>query len=87
MAAARGTWEELTFRVSTNQACNQYWYENGGYAQMTVKGISVRCDEIDDGQGAPYVFHRWGYCPGECATNPNTPRCQQCTATGADGSF
>jgi hypothetical protein len=73
--------------VSTNQACNQYWYKNGGYAQMTVKGVSVRCDEIDDGQGEPYVFHRWGYCPGECAANPNTPRCQQCVATGADGSF
>ena len=73
--------------ISTNQACNQYFYKNGGYAQMTVKGTSVRCDEIDDGDGAPYVFHRWGYCPGECATNPNTPRCQECVTTGADGSF
>ena len=73
--------------VSTNQACNQYWYKKGGYAQMTVKGVSVRCDEIDDGQGDPYVFHRWGYCPGQCAANPSTPECQQCVQTGADGSF
>lgn len=78
---------DLAGWVSTDPVCTKYWYEKGGYAQMSVKGVSVRCDAIDDGQGNAYVFHRWGYCPGSCAVDPSTPACQACVTTGADGSF
>jgi len=73
--------------VSTNTACNQYFYTNGGYAEMTVKGLSVLCDAVDDGNGDAMVFHRFAYCPGLCAQNPSAPACQSCTQQGADGSF
>lgn len=73
--------------VSTNTACNSAWLTGGGYAEMSVKGKSVRCDKIDDGAGNAYVFHRWGYCPTECNENPDLPACKGCSNEGAGGSF
>ena len=54
---------------------------------MTVKGVSVRCDAIDDGKGAPEVFLRLGYCPERCAGNTTLPECKLCNGQGGDGQF
>jgi len=72
--------------ISTNTACLQRWKSVGGYAEMTVKGLSVTCDAIDDGTGAPLVFNRLGYCPESCQANPSTPECKDCQ-TGGSGEF
>jgi hypothetical protein len=72
--------------VSTNTTCAQRWRTVGGYAEMSVKGLSVRCDAIDDGKGNPYVFTRLSYCPEKCAITPSLPECAKCKA-GGNGSF
>jgi hypothetical protein len=41
---------------------------------MSVLGESVLCQQIDDGSGHSFVFHRIQYCP------PSQPSC------GQDGS-
>lgn len=46
----------------------------------------MECDPIDDGSGNVYVFHRLGYCPLECNTNPGLPECRNC-GNGGSGSF
>lgn len=73
---------------STNTACNYKWDTEGGYGEMTVVGLSVRCDAIDDGNGQPYVFNRVKYCPAKCRNgqNPNDPECQGCQQ-GGSGTF
>jgi hypothetical protein len=73
--------------MTANSACAAYFYNYGAYAEMSVKGQSVRCDTIDDGKGNSFVFHRFQYCPARCNTTPNDPICQNCTAQGADGQF
>lgn len=72
--------------VSSNTSCANKWAQSGGYAEMTVKGLSVRCDAIDDGAGAPYVFNRVSYCPAKCADDPSLPECKVC-AQGGSGEF
>ncbi len=72
--------------VATDTACVQRWRNVGGYSEATVKGVSVRCDAIDDGAGNPYVIARAGYCPEKCSTNPSLPECKACQQ-GGGGSF
>lgn len=70
-----------------NPACVNDVRATGGYGEMTVKGVSVRCDAIDDGKGAPEVFLRLGYCPERCAGNTTLPECKLCKGQGGDGQF
>lgn len=73
---------------SPADTCIQKWSATGGYGEMTVKGLSVRCDAIDDGAGNPYVFNRVKYCPPKCrgGANANLPECQGCQ-NGGSGTF
>jgi len=66
--------------------CSMQFAQSGGYGEMTVVGLSVECDEIDDGSGGPQVFNRVQYCPLSCAQNPSAPGCENCQA-GGSGSF
>jgi hypothetical protein len=72
--------------VSTDTACVQKWRTMGGYSEATVKGLSVRCDAIDDGAGNPYVIRRTSYCPEKCSENPSLPECKRCQQ-GGGGEF
>lgn len=72
--------------VATDTACVAKWRSQGGYGEMTVKGLSVRCDAIDDGNGNPHVFNRIAYCPEKCQTSPTLPECKACAA-GGSGQF
>lgn len=56
------------------------------YGEMSVIGKSVLCDTIDD-SGKPLVFTVLNYCPPKCGANPTDPECQNCKATGGNGSF
>lgn len=58
----------------------------GGYGEMTVQGLSVECDVVDDGDGHPYPFDRRRYCPVACSDDPTLPECQNC-AQGGSGEF
>ena len=71
---------------SSDSTCAQRFVDVGGYGEMSVEGQSIECDAINDGQGAPLVFRRSGYCPQSCRTSPNTPQCKSC-ATGGSGMF
>lgn len=66
--------------------CAVQFATSGGYGEMTVQGLSVECDEIDNGSDGPKVFNRVGYCPLSCAQNPSAPECVNCQ-TGGSGSF
>jgi hypothetical protein len=67
-------------------ACSQQFATSGGYGEMSVIGLSVECDEIDDGSGAERVFNRVQYCPLSCAAGSTAPECQNCQA-GGGGNF
>ena len=73
---------------SENTACAQVFRDVGGYGEMTVQGISVRCDNVDDGTGNAFVFNRVKYCPTKCenGANPSDPDCANCQ-TGGSGQF
>jgi hypothetical protein len=71
---------------STDFACAAKFDLEGGYGEMSVKGVSIECDEVDDGNDGAYVFHRTNYCPPSCQQNMNTPECINCV-TGGSGSF
>jgi hypothetical protein len=71
---------------TTDSACSTKFDLEGGYGEMSVKGLSVECDEVGDGRGGAYVFHRTNYCPPSCQDTPNTPECVNCV-TGGSGSF
>jgi hypothetical protein len=66
--------------------CAMQFASSGGYGEMSVVGLSVECDEIDDGSGGPKVFNRVQYCPLSCNDNPTAPGCENCQA-GGSGSF
>jgi hypothetical protein len=72
--------------VSSDTACSAKFKDTGGYGEMTVIGLSVRCDKVDDGAGNPYVFHRVQYCPFACGANPTGPGCANCQQ-GGSGQF
>jgi len=71
---------------SSNTECGAEFLERGGYGEMSVIGVSVACDAVEDPDGSPYVFHRTNYCPPSCADTPDTPECQQCRI-GGSGMF
>lgn len=77
---------ELPAWNSEDSACGQRFVEVGGYAEMSVQGVSVDCEEVGDGNGGRRVFHRNGYCPLECKDNPDAPGCESCV-TGGSGEF
>jgi hypothetical protein len=71
---------------SKDSACAKKFVDSGGYAEMTVQGLSVECDPIDNGSGKAYVFHSVGYCPLICNTEPSRPECANC-GNGTSGGF
>jgi hypothetical protein len=72
--------------TSTNPTCAQAFRDSGGYGEMSVRGFSRECDQIDDGMGGEYVFNRVGYCPIRCNTMPTLPECMGCMM-GGSGMF
>lgn len=73
---------------SAQDTCIQKWNSTGGYGEMTVKGLSVRCDAVDDGNGNSFVFNRVKYCPSKCrgGANSTLPECMGCQ-NGGSGTF
>lgn len=71
---------------SADSGCATTFVEAGGYAELSVRGLSAQCETIDDGADAAYVFHRISYCPQSCNENPSAPGCGDC-AFGASGVF
>lgn len=72
--------------TSPDSACARSFRDSGGYGEMSVLGLSVECDPVDDGSGAEYVFNRVNYCPLSCNTNPTAPGCERCMM-GGSGTF
>jgi hypothetical protein len=72
--------------VSTENACAQQFVSSGGYGEMSVIGLSVECDPIDDGSGEEYVFNRVNYCALDCPMRPTDPDCVNC-GRGGSGMF
>lgn len=84
-------WPNLPGWIGADKACAKTWdstpsNQSAGYAEMIVKGESVRCDPIDDGSGNDLVFNRLKYCPMDCNTNPSAPECASCRQSG-EGEF
>lgn len=71
---------------SLDNACARDFDMRGGYGEMSVLGESIECDEIDDGSGGRYIFHRTNYCPPSCQMTPDAPGCTECR-TGGSGEF
>lgn len=72
--------------VSTENACAQQFVSSGGYGEMSVIGLSIECDPIDDGSGDEYVFNRVNYCALDCDMRPTDPDCMNC-GRGGSGMF
>lgn len=72
--------------TSSDTACARQFRDSGGYGEMSVRGLSVECDAIDDGAGGRYVFNRVNYCPLSCNTMPDAPGCERCMM-GGSGTF
>ncbi len=77
---------DLPAWVGTDPTCAAQFATSGGYGEMSVIGLSVRCDVVDNGMGAPYVFNKVQYCPLSCNTNPSGPGCMNCMQ-GGSGMF
>ena len=77
---------DLPAWVGDDPSCSTLFQSIGGYGEMTVKGLSVECDPVDDGDGMPYAFNRRGYCPPRCGSMPELEECQNC-AVGGSGDF
>jgi hypothetical protein len=71
--------------AGTDTQCAVSFATTGGYGEMSVVGLSVLCDKVDDGSGNPYVFNRVQYCPLSCNTTPTGPGCQGCGQGGSGG--
>ncbi len=74
---------DLPAWVGTDSTCAQRFRDSGGYGEMSVLGLSVECDAIDDGSGAEYVFNRVNYCPLRCSMDPSGPGCESCMRGGS----
>jgi hypothetical protein len=72
--------------TGADPACAERFATSGGYGEMSVTGLSVECDPVDDGSGAPYFFNRVNYCPLSCSMTPTAPECMGCMM-GGSGSF
>jgi hypothetical protein len=67
--------------TSNNAACVTQFATTGGYAEMSVQGESITCDQLPE-----YVFLRNGFCPLTC-NMPNPPAmCAMCSS-GGSGCF
>lgn len=83
---ATQTFPPLPSWVGASSSCAGQFATSGGYGEMSVQGLSIECDLIDDGSGAPFVFNRVNYCPLSCNTDPTAPGCAMCMS-GGSGSF
>jgi hypothetical protein len=72
--------------VGSSPTCARAFRDTGGYGEMSVRGLSSDCADIDDGMGNPYVFVRVNYCPLRCNTMPTLPECRGCMS-GGSGMF
>jgi hypothetical protein len=73
-------------RTAADVSCAQRFVDNGGYGEMTVRGLSSECQEFNDGMGSALVFNRVNYCPASCS-RPSPPAiCAMCR-NGASGGF
>jgi hypothetical protein len=72
--------------ISNDDTCANRFHTEGGYAELSVKGKSWLCENIDDGSGGEYVFQRFKYCPLICNDQPTLPQCLNCQ-NGASGTF
>lgn len=86
-------WPDLPGWLGKDDACAAKWAKtpadkSPGYAEMIVKGQSVRCDAIDDGNGNDLVFNRTQFCPTKCndSAHAQDAECVSCQQSGA-GSF
>jgi hypothetical protein len=87
------SWPDVPGWLGKDQACAKKWNDtpqtsSPGYAEMIVKGLTVRCDAIDDGSGGDLVFNRVKYCPRSCndPANAQQPECVKCQLSG-QGQF
>ncbi len=71
--------------AASDAACSKKFVDKGGYGEMTVKGLSVLCDDISD-NGQAYVFNRVQYCPASCTPGSTDAACKNCQA-GGTGEF
>ena len=72
--------------TSTDSTCSGRFVMSGGYGEMTVRGLSTECQNIDNGSGQPYTFLRVPYCPARCSMTPSLPECAMCR-NGGSGHF
>jgi hypothetical protein len=72
--------------TGSDSACAARFESSGGYGEMSVIGLSVECDPVDDGTGGEYVFNRVNYCPTSCNVDPSAPECAGCMM-GGSGTF
>lgn len=72
--------------ANSDPTCAGRFTASGGYAEMSVRGLSTECQAIDNGSGQPYVFQRVPYCPVRCNTMPTLPECAMCR-NGGSGMF
>ncbi len=81
---------DLPTWAGKDNACAKKWESDTpenvspGYGEMVVKGETVRCEAINDGNGNEFVFHRVQYCARSCRNpaNANNPECVQCQLAG-----
>jgi hypothetical protein len=85
-AGAEQELPELPAWASDDPACAEAFQVIGGYGEMTVKGLSAECDDVDDGAGNELVFNRVPYCPASCSMMPELAECQNCSM-GGSGDF
>ncbi len=73
---------------ASDAAAGKAFFSRGGYGELTVKGKSYACDEVDDGNGNELVFQTIKYCPAKCddASHKTDAECVNCT-NGATGTF
>lgn len=76
---------DLPTWAGADSACAQKWEQtpenvSPGYGEMIVRGKTVQCENVDDGNGQDYVFHRVQYCPNSCrdSANANNAECVEC---------
>ena len=71
-----GAW--LTDTPAEKQ-CAGAFVANGGYAEMSVDGISDECDKVQK------VFATINYCPMACNGSNPPAMCSQCKNGGSGG--
>ncbi len=73
--------------LSCDNDCVREFVDEGGYAEMSVVGLSEECEDIGTAD-EPYVFHVINYCPLYCSEpgHDDDPLCERCNA-GASGRF